>query len=369
MKKKLKKHLVELYRKRTSYGRDLDQDLCLDRNERVIPFPDDILRELQATITSAVLRYYPETTRLHQKLAKFLAVKEEEVYFVNGISECIRVIFETLVNPGDDVVVVEPTFPMYMIYSKVYQCRHVPVGFTDDLKVKWDELYAAINDKTAFVVVATPNLPIEYHMTLAEIRKLAKKCLEHNTFLIVDEAYGFFGSETAISLLKEFENIIVFQTFSKAAGLAGIRFGYMVSQAENIEYLGKTRSLVETDGPTMAFAEYMIDHWDIVEDHVNQVAKGREYIKKELDRLGLKWQGGQYANAILIFLENREAVNDLVQYLKDRHIQIRASFEGPLNRTVRITLAPVKELSVFIKNLEEWLKIRSAVTTASAKQG
>jgi histidinol-phosphate aminotransferase len=356
MNKKFKGHLLELTRLRTSLGRDMERGLCLDRNERVIPFKKNTLDAIRREITSAILSCYPEPAALYSKLSKWLKLPEEQIYITNGITEGMRVIYESLTNPGDEVVVIDPTFPMYRVYAKIYQTSYKPINFNKDLTFKIDDIYSAITKKTAFVCIPNPNLPIESYLNVKEIRRIAQKCKEHNVFLIVDEAYGFFGGESAISLIKEFNNVIVMQTYSKAFGLAGIRIGIMLSQPENITYLSKTRSLVEANGVSMAIASYMLDHLKVMKDYVRATQIGRDYLRRELDKLKIAWFGGNYTNAMLIFLKNEIAVKDVVSYLNKKKIYIRASFESPLDRCVRITLGPKKEMQIFLMEFKQWIK-------------
>ena len=357
MTMKFKKHLVDLKRVRTSLGRDMESGLCLDRNERVTPLPQKNLEEIRNLITSATLSCYPEPDSLYCKLAQYFGKEEGNFYITNGITEAIHVIYETLTNPGDEVIVIDPTFPMYSVYAKAFQVNYKSVGFNADLSLKTDQLYEMINDKTAFVCLPNPNLPIESYLSVSEIKKLVQKCKDHNVWLFVDEAYGCFGAESAVNLIDEFDNLILFQTFSKAYGMAGIRVGFMVGEKNVIDYLAKTRSLVESNGLSMAIAEYMLEHSEIMGDYVRETKLGRDFLREELDSMKICWYGGDYTNAMLIFLQDADAVKDLVSFLKQKKIYIRASFEAPLDRCVRLTLGPKAAMEKFLEGFREWKKL------------
>jgi histidinol-phosphate aminotransferase len=335
-------------------GRDLKRGIRLDRNERVTNFEDSIINKIYKSIPQYILSAYPDTEALYEKLSKWLKVNSGELYIINGITEGIRIVFETLVNPKDKVVVLSPTYPMYKIYAQIYQATFCPVNFKEDLTFDKKELLDSIDKHTVLVCLPNPNLPIESLLTLDEIRQLAEKCKETDTALVIDEAYTFFGSETAIPLIKEFDNIIIFQTFSKAFGLAGIRLGYMVSREENIEYLSKTRSLVESNGVSMKIAEYMLEHPGIMNDYVKNVKEGSKYVKDRLKELGFRFLGGDFTNGMLIFLENKKQTEDLLNSLKAKKIYIRGSFEYPIENCLRLTLGPKAEMEIFIKALSDW---------------
>lgn len=353
--RRFKPHLLSLERYRTSTGRDLAEGLCLDRNERAAPFPPAAMKALRARVTSALLNYYPEPAGLYARLSKWYGLPEDRFYVVNGITEGIRVLYETLTRPGDEVVVVDPTYPMYRVYSAVYEVRHRPIGF-DGERLRLSDVDAALSDRTAFVCVPNPNLPVESCLDLETLRGLARKCRAHGTFLVVDEAYGFFGAPTALPLLDEFDNVLVMHTGSKAFGLAGVRVGFMISSPRNIAYFSKTRALVESNSLSLTVAEFMLERPKLMRDYVKAVKRGRDALRRELDGLGARWQGGDHTNAMLVTLKDKAAVTDLVAYLRGRKVYVRAAFEPPYDRCIRLTLAPWPQLRRFLAPFKAWLK-------------
>lgn len=354
IEKRFKPHLVKIERKRTSVGRDLEYGLRLDRNERVTNFPKKIIKDMLNQVPDYIFNTYPDVDSLYAKLAGWLGVKAEEVYITNAITEGIRIVFETVVSPNDKVIVLSPTFPMYEIYAKIYQADYSPLYFKSDLSLDLDSLLNSIDNKTCLVCLPNPNLPIENFFSLKQIRRIADKCKECDSILAIDEAYAFFGAETALPLIREFDNIIVFQTFSKAFGLAGIRLGYMVSIKNNIDYLMRTRSLVESNGISMAIGEYMLEHAEIMKKYTEEVKEGAEYVKEQLKKLGYRFHGGSYTNGMLIFLESKDATEDLLRYLKKEKIYLRGSFEPPIDNCIRLTLGPKPIMEKVIVSLLSW---------------
>lgn len=356
MKSLFKEHLLKLQRARTSVGRDIEGGLCLDRNERPTKFPDKVLDEMLETMSGHVLNFYPDPSGLYKKLSRWLDLPQEQIYVTNGITEGIRIVFETLSRPKDEVVITDPTYPMYRIYSEIYEtaCRSVYYGH--DLKLRFEEILDVINDNTTLVCIANPNLPIESVIDPDAIGAIAEKCQRHNAAFVIDEAYSFFGAPSVIKLVNKYDNLIVLQTFAKAFGLAGIRLGYMVSKADNIDYLSKTRSIVETNSAAVAIGEYMLDHIEILHDFVRQVKEGRDYIRREMDRLRIRWFGGEYTNAILFFMKDKTEVSTLIGDLKKQKIYIRGSFGPPIENCARLTIAPKEEMKIFVDAFGDWLE-------------
>jgi len=356
MEKQFKKHIDQLKRYQTSVGRDLENGCRLDRNEKVSDFSDELMADIFKQFKNYSLSASPESGPLYEKIATNLSTKKERIYISCGITEGIKVLYETITNPGDNVVVLDPTYPMYMVYAKLYQLDYRKFSYREDCKPDWDSLYKNIDEKTRFVVIPNPNLPIESYFSVQEVRKIAEKCRENGTFLVIDEAYHFFGAPTVLDLVDEYDNLIIFRTFSKAYGLAAIRLGFMVSQERNIEYFSATRSLVESNTLSMTVAEYFLDHPELRDQHVKEVNEGGRYLQKELTALGLKWHGGNVTSGILIFLESKEQSEALVQYMRERKIYIRGAFEPPYQGCIRVSLGAKDVLAKFVAELKVWLE-------------
>jgi len=358
MRSHFKQHISDLVRNQTSQGRDLVDGLRLDRNERVSNFSDQVIADVFSKIPLHSFSASPESSQLYDKIAKSVKVSKDNIYITNGITESIKILYETLTNPGENVVVLDPTYPFYSIYAEMYQIKYRAFGYKNNFAPDWDSLYKALDGKTTFVCIPNPNLPIESVFSVEEIRRIADKCVETDTILVVDEAYHFFGAPSVIDLVNEYDNLVVLRSFSKAYGLAGLRLGFMISAADNIEYLSKTRSIVESNTLTMGIAEYMLDHPELRDEHVEDVKEGGEYIQDVLTQMGYKWFGGKVTNGMLIFLDNKNETEDLVKYLEKKKIYIRGSFMPPCDNCVRISIGPRAIMEKFVEALSQWTEQR-----------
>lgn len=356
MKPCLKKHILKIDRYQTSLGRDLKNGMRLDRNERVSNFDDDTLKKIWKAFPSYSFSASPESGFLYKKIAKSIKMPEENIFITNGITEGIKFLYEFLSAPGDNVVVLDPTYPFYEIYAKVYRLKYRKFGFKKDLSVNWNSFYKNIDKKTRFVVIPNPNLPIESCFTLDQIREMANHCRKTNTLLIIDEAYHFFGGPSSLSLIREFDNLIVMRTFSKAYGLASLRLGFMISNEKIINYVSKARSLVESNTFSMGIASYMLDNPYIMKAHIKEVKKGAKYLQSVLCELGYKWYGGNVSNGILIFLDNSEWVSKIIAYLKTKKIYIRGSFKGLLAGCIRVSIGSKNHMEKFIREFIKGMK-------------
>lgn len=356
MKQHFKKHIETLKRYQTSLGRDLEQGCRLDRNEKLSDFPDEVMRNVFDQFRNYSLSASPESNALYEKIASNLNISKEKIYVTCGITEGIKVLYEILTNPGDNIIVLDPTYPMYMVYARLYQLGYRQFTYGRDFRPDLTTLYQNMDKRTKMVMIPNPNLPIESVFKVEEIRDIAEECQRRGIVLVIDEAYHYFGAPTVLGLIDQFDNLIVFRTFSKAYGLAGIRLGFMVSQESNITYFSNVRSLVESNTLSMTVAQYFLDHPELRDAHVKEVCEGGKYLQDALMELGLRWHGGNVTNGILIFLDSKDQADGIVRYMRERKIYIRGSFEEPYNTCIRVSLGDKQVLARFVEALKIWLK-------------
>jgi histidinol-phosphate aminotransferase len=355
VKKPFKSHILDLNRYQTSKGRNLATGLRLDRNERVDDLEAGILEDIWKNLPGYCLAASPEADSLYRSIADNLGVAVDQIFISTGITEGIRVLYDFCCNPGDNVVCLDPTYPMYSVYAKMYDVEYRPLTYNVQTFLPQIELLEQLIDsRTRFLFLPNPNLPIESCFSLGELEKLASQCEANNTFLVIDEAYHYFGAPASIDLIKNHDNVIVFRTFSKAYGLAGLRLGFMLSDEENISYFNRSRSIVESNSISMSVAEYMLKHPKLMLDHVAAVKAGADFLKARLDNMGFKWWGGDVTNGMIIFLDRVDAVENLVRVLREQQIYIRGGFEAPFDQCVRVSLGNVEKMKLLADALSSW---------------
>ena len=191
----IKPHIKKLNRYQTSLGRDLENGIRLDRNEKVSDFTKEEMDKIFKTFKNFSLSASPESLPFYQKISEVFNLAQENIFVTNGITEGIRILYDFCTNPGDNVVCLDPTYPMYWIYANMYQVDYRKFIYDKDTLIpKIESLYNQLDKKTRFVFIPNPNLPIESCFDLDEIRDIANICRENNTVLVIDEAYYFFGA-------------------------------------------------------------------------------------------------------------------------------------------------------------------------------
>jgi len=345
-------HLKEIKRFRVSEGRDLEKGLRLDRNEKVDLWPDDFIQKVLSSKPKSFFSTYPEISNLYKKLAKFNNVNENQILITSGIDGSIKNLFSVLLNSGDAVGVFSPTYLMYEVYSRIYKVDCFQVKYSKDYKINQDDLNNFFKLKPKILFVPNPNQPIESSLSLAELRDLSEKCKKIGCFLVVDEAYYHLGADTALSLIKDFDNIIVVRTFSKAFGVPSIRTGYTISTSENMEIISKMRIAHELNSVSIAVAEYLLDNFDMVQNYCEKIKTSRDLTLKDLKSMGLNVRG-KHGNYILVTFKTEEVAKNVVKFLKEKLIYVKGPYLKPWNMCICFTVGPQEYMKKFISAIKE----------------
>lgn len=351
MKYKFKEHLQELRRVRVGTYRESAQGLFLDRNERVVPFEKETIERLYQRLSKSAINLYPDVGRFYRKLSQWLDISEDRIYVTEGVSGAIKSLVETIAEPGDNIIFPTPTFALYPVYCEMFRVEPRTVEYTKNYQLDKDRVLSLVDDRSSIVFLPNPNVPIEGVLDLEAVGAIAEYCSKKNCFVAVDEVYYPFGGPTAVSLIDEFDNLFVMRSCSKAFGLAGIRVGYLLGKSENIEYVSKTRTGYESNTVSMEIASFFIDNYDLVENYIQSVKKGLAYLKEELDKLGLQYNGGNASNFIYINLGDEEKVTEVVEKLKTVNIYIRGGWPEPFATGIAVTGAPKVVMQKFVKEL------------------
>jgi histidinol-phosphate aminotransferase len=311
--------------------------LRLDMNEGVSALPNDFIKEVSSSITSEFLSTYPAYKSLKERIASFDKVKYENITITNGSDCAIKYVFETFVSPGEKVVLTDPTFAMYPIYSSLYQADLESVSYNDNLSFPYENFINSISDSTKLAVIVNPNNPTGSILEKDKIIEILDKASSTNTLVVVDEAYYLFYPETAADLISRYNNLIVTRTFSKVFGMAALRIGYALASSELISAIHTIRPTFDANNLGVLFAEKILSKPDLLDKMIKDSLEGKNYICSKLKEANLCFISG-HANFILIDLGDK--VNDVLNKLKDSNVLASGDFnQSFLQKYLRITTA------------------------------
>jgi histidinol-phosphate aminotransferase len=181
-------------------------------------------RVRQALAEYRYLNIYPDSnqTELREHLSQYVGLSTEYLVAGNGSDELIDLLLRMLLAPGDEVIINVPTFDMYRFCTEVCCGKPVNVMRKPDYTVDVAAIKSAVTPRTRIIFVTSPNNPTGTIISEDDILELVKLGLP----LVVDEAYYEFNCQTVAHLVPRYPNLMVLRTFSKWAGIAGLRIGY-----------------------------------------------------------------------------------------------------------------------------------------------
>ena len=174
--------------------------------------------------------HYPDQNQrqIREKLSDYLSVHADRIVVGNGSDELIDLLLRIFLAPGENIIIPVPTFGMYSFSAEVCGGETITVSRDGNFEIDVEAIKLAITNKTKIAFLASPNNPTGNIATESQIRGI----LDTGIIVVVDEAYYEFCGETALPLLEEYSNLVVLRTFSKWAGLAGLRVGLGVMSPE-----------------------------------------------------------------------------------------------------------------------------------------
>jgi len=350
----VKKGLKNITRAPSNTEARIGKVMRLDHNERTTSLPQEVLDAVWKTITPEEVVAYPALESTYKKLAGFAGVSREQLLMTYGSDTAIRMVFDTFLNEGDEVVFLQPTYGMFSVYTDMFGGKKISVEYDPDFSLPVERILSKMNPKTKLVIIANPNHTGTV-MADKDIETVIRRGSELNCLVVVDEAYHHFYPGTVAPLIARYDNLIVIRTFSKAFGIAPLRAGYLISQAGNIQNLIKVKLTYDVTSVTAKFIEYFLDHPQIMQTYVREVEEGKALIKRECIKLGWRMLPS-VTNFVFIQLPTGIDAARLVKSLEARDVWIKGPFKGvPVDGLIRITVgdAPqMKKLFEIINTLE-----------------
>ncbi len=313
--------------------------LKLNQNEAPADLPPALKREILERAAATPWHRYPAF--VPEALCATLAARHgwvpEGVLVGNGSNEVIQAALAVSVGAGDAVVAPHPAFSLYRLLTGVSGGRYVPVPLGPRFGYDVEGLVtAARRERARVVVLNSPNNPTGSVLPEGAVARLLA---ETDALLLVDEAYQEFGGPTAAPLLHQSARVVVLRTFSKAMGLAGLRFGYALAHPDLAREIAKAKLPYNVNAVTLAAAEVALAHPEAFDARVRAVVAERERFLPRLAALPGLTVFPTAANFVL-FRSERMPARQLFQRLLAGHgILLRdVSGPGPLAECLRVSI-------------------------------
>lgn len=272
-------------------------------------------------------------TRLKKLLADYCGVGEEYIVAESGSNRLIDLILRLFLNPGEEVINCVPTFGIYKFSTDLCSGKLIDIPRKDDFSVDVDAVKAAITPKTKVIFLANPNNPTGNLTSESDIITILKTGI----VVVIDEAYCEFSGETVAPLMEKYSNLIILRTFSKWAGLAGLRIGYGLFPPEIAEYLLRIKIPYSISVASVVAVEESLKDIKRLQSTVQAIVDERDRLFNELEKISWLKPYPSQANFILCRVEDGSAIQ-LRQKLQEKGILIRYYDESLLQDFVRISV-------------------------------
>jgi histidinol-phosphate aminotransferase len=260
------------------------QKIRLDFNENTAGCSPAVIRAL-ARLSPKQLAMYPEYESSTRRLARFFGVSVEELIIANGGDDAIRVFFDVFVEQASSILLCEPTFSMYRYYAEISGAKIQVCRYDSTMKFPFGDVLRALRKKPRVLFVANPNNPTGTLLEPDEIERLLKAATR--TAVVIDEAYVEFSGVTVVPLIRKYPQLFVTRTFSKAAGLAGLRLGAIIAREDSLKTLRRAMPPYPVNVAALTAARATIRDSRRLRHYVREVKRLREWFDAELKRLGV----------------------------------------------------------------------------------
>lgn len=275
--------------------------LRLDVNEHAEGVPAEIVAAIAASLTDQSIATYPHYAAWHLQAGAYYGVAPDEVTCTAGGDEAIKAICECFLMPGKALAMPVPGFDLFALWARLYGgvLREVPLGpgFALD-GAAW---FAALDSDVGLAVLTSPNNPTG---TLVPLEFVEETLRRTTCPVIVDETYVEFAGPSAARLVSRYPHLFVVRSFSKVHGLAGLRIGAVLSQAQNITELRKVLPPFNVSRPAVVASQAAMQRPDILHRHVADIAAARGEFAAALLDMAIP-VGPQTANFVLAYFGSR----------------------------------------------------------------
>lgn len=328
---------------------NLPDMIKLNTNENPYP-PSPKVVEVLKSFDCDSLRLYPDPNSqlLADALAKRYGLASDQVFLGVGSDDVLAIAFMTFFNSKKPVLFPDITYSFYDVWAELFQIPYERPALDEHFDLIREDYYK----ENGGVVIANPNAPTGVLQNIDFLRDV----IEHNrdVVVIIDEAYADFSESSALELTKEYDNVLIVQTYSKSRALAGMRIGYAMGNPELIKAMNDVRYSYNSYPMTrlsVALGVAALEDETYFQDIVAKVVETREWTKEQLKRLGFSFRDSR-TNFIFAAHESVPAVQ-IFYALREKHIFVRHFSQKRIDNYLRISIGTREEMERFIEETEK----------------
>ena len=328
---------------------NLPDMIKLNTNENPYPPSPKVVGVLKSFDCDSLRLYpYPNSQLLADALAKRYGLASDQVFLGVGSDDVLAIAFMTFFNSKKPVLFPDITYSFYDVWAELFQIPYERPALDEHFDLIREDYYK----ENGGVVIANPNAPTGVLQNMDFLRDV----IEHNrdVVVIIDEAYADFSESSALELTKEYDNVLIVQTYSKSRSLAGMRIGYAMGNPELIKAMNDVRYSYNSYPMTrlsVALGVAALEDETYFQDTVAKVIETREWTKEQLKRLGFSFRDSR-TNFIFAAHESVPAVQ-IFDALREQHIFVRHFSQKRIDNYLRISIGTREEMDRFIEETEK----------------
>jgi histidinol-phosphate aminotransferase len=265
---------------------------------------------------------YPDPLQweLKKKIGTIKNAVPETILLGNGSDECIDLLIRAFCDPQkDNILICPPTYGMYEVYAHINAVAIKEVPLLQNFQLNLEGLENAIDENSKLIFLCSPNNPTGNSLDREDIEMVLNN---FEGLVVIDEAYiNYSRHRSFVSELKEYPNLVIMQTFSKAWGLAALRLGMTFASKEIIAVLNNIKPPYNINQATQELALKALDHLEDVNTMIKETVREREQLVKELVQLPVVQK--VYPSDANFVLAKMTSATAIYTYLKEKGIIVR----------------------------------------------
>jgi len=309
------------------------------------------------SLGSPLLKWYnrypdPHQQLIKQKLSTIKGILPEHIFLGNGSDECIDILFRCFCEPGkDNVIICPPTYGMYEVSANINDVSIRRAPLLPDFQLDLVHLENLIDINTKIIWLCSPNNPTGNSLNRSDIEMVLNN---FNGIVVIDEAYiNFARQKSFVQELKEYPNLVVLQTLSKAWGLAGLRLGMAFASQSIIEVMNKVKPPYNINQATQDLVLKALEEVGQVNDMIKLLVDMRQALAEVFTSMPtVETVYPSDANFILVKIADARKV---YEFLLTKGIVLRDRSNVQLcENCLRITVGTEQENTQLVDAMQEW---------------
>jgi histidinol-phosphate aminotransferase len=296
----------------------------------------------------------PHQADLKNAIGKIKGLSSEHIFLGNGSDECIDLLYRCFCEPKkDNVIICPPTYGMYKVSGNINDIEVREAKLQENFQLHLNQVEHLIDEHTKIIWLCSPNNPTGNSMNRGDVETILNN---FNGIVVIDEAYiNFSKHKSFLQELKDYPNLVVMQTFSKAWGMAALRLGMAFASAAIISLLDKIKPPYNINKATQDIVMEALTEIDQVNDMIKELVGMRDALIRVFEQMPLVEKVyPSDANFLLVKIKNAKKI---YEYLLTKGIVVRDRSNVSLcENCLRITIGSEDEITLLVKAIKEYQK-------------